>query len=119
YGCCGLAGPFGFQKDHYKVSLQVGETGLLPAVRDAPSDTLIVSNGFSCRKQIEHATDRQAVHPAEVLRMALQEERRRSQPKTPGRRIASRIALPAAMLGLALAASAGFAYGGATPRLPG
>ncbi len=61
-GCCGMAGSFGFEKDHYDVSQQVGELVLLPAVRDASQDTLIIADGFSCREQIAQATDRQAVH---------------------------------------------------------
>ena len=66
-GCCGMAGSFGFAKAHYPVSLQVGERVLLPAVRDAEPDTLIVADGFSCREQIQQATGRRAYHFAEVL----------------------------------------------------
>ena len=58
-GCCGMAGPFGFEKDKYEVSQAVGERVLMPAVRDTPADTLIVSDGFSCREQILQATGRQ------------------------------------------------------------
>src|SRR5829696_6853588 len=70
-GCCGLAGSFGFENDHYDISMKVGERRLLPAVRDAEKDTLIVSDGFSCKTQIEHATDRRALHTAQVIRMAM------------------------------------------------
>jgi FAD/FMN-containing dehydrogenase/Fe-S oxidoreductase len=70
-GCCGMAGSFGFEKDHYEISMQVGELVLLPAVRNASPDTLIVANGFSCREQIAQATNRQALHLAEVMQMAL------------------------------------------------
>jgi hypothetical protein len=56
-GCCGLAGSFGFENDHYDISMKVGERRLLPAVRAAEKDALIVSDGFSCKTQIEHATD--------------------------------------------------------------
>ncbi|MBZ5643449.1 MAG: FAD-binding protein [Acidobacteriia bacterium] len=70
-GCCGMAGPFGFEKDKYEVSQAVGERVLMPAVRGTPADTLIVSDGFSCREQILHATGRKALHLAEVLRLAL------------------------------------------------
>jgi Fe-S oxidoreductase len=71
-GCCGMAGAFGFERgDHYDVSMQCGERVLLPAVRAAPVETLIVSNGFSCREQISQTTDREAVHIAQVLKMAL------------------------------------------------
>jgi Fe-S oxidoreductase len=71
-GCCGMAGSFGFEKEKYAVSQAVGERVLLPAVRQAPSETLIVSDGFSCREQISQATGRSAMHLAEVLELALQ-----------------------------------------------
>ncbi|HKD37359.1 MAG TPA: FAD-linked oxidase C-terminal domain-containing protein [Pirellulales bacterium] len=70
-GCCGMAGSFGFEREHYDVSQAVGELVLLPAVRSAGKDTLIIADGFSCREQIAQATDRQAVHLAQVLQMAL------------------------------------------------
>jgi Fe-S oxidoreductase len=70
-GCCGMAGAFGFERDHYKVSMQVGERVLLPAVRDAASDTFIVTNGFSCREQITQTTGRRVWHIAELLARAL------------------------------------------------
>ena len=70
-GCCGMAGAFGFEKDKYDVSKAIGELELLPAVRQAPTDWLIVADGFSCREQIAQETDRQALHLAEVLQMAL------------------------------------------------
>ena len=70
-GCCGMAGPFGFAKEKYAVSQAIGERVLLPAVRQADTDTLIVSDGFSCREQIFQATGRKAVHLAEVLQRAL------------------------------------------------
>ena len=70
-GCCGMAGPFGFEKKKYAVSQAIGERVLLPAVRQADPDTLIVSDGFSCREQIVQATGRKAVHVAEVLQRAL------------------------------------------------
>ena len=66
-GCCGMAGAFGFEKAHYDVSLAIGEQLLLPEVRRAPADTLIVADGFSCREQIAQATGRRALHLAEVL----------------------------------------------------
>ena len=66
-GCCGMAGPFGFEKDKYTVSQTLAERILLPAVRDAASDTIFVTNGFSCREQIRQNTSRRAVHVAEVL----------------------------------------------------
>jgi FAD/FMN-containing dehydrogenase/Fe-S oxidoreductase len=70
FGCCGLAGSFGFEREHYELSMRVGERRLLPAVREAPADTLIVGDGFSCKTQIEHATSRRALHVAQVLQMA-------------------------------------------------
>ena len=73
-GCCGMAGSFGFEMDHYEVSMLAAERVLLPAVRAAGADTLIIANGFSCRQQILQATDRQPLHVAEVLALALDEQ---------------------------------------------
>ena len=73
-GCCGMAGPFGFEQKKYAVSQAIGERVLLPAVRQADPDTLIVSDGFSCREQILQATGRKAVHLAEVLQRALHQQ---------------------------------------------
>ena len=70
-GCCGMAGPFGFEEEKYEVSLAVGELELLPAVRRAPPETLIIADGFSCREQISQCTDRHALHLADVIQMAL------------------------------------------------
>jgi Fe-S oxidoreductase len=70
-GCCGMAGAFGFEKEHYDVAMKCGERVLLPAVRAQAKDTLIVTDGFSCREQIAQATDRRALHLAEVIQMAL------------------------------------------------
>ena len=72
-GCCGMAGAFGFEKEKYDVSKAIGELELLPAVRQAPTDWLIVADGFSCREQIAQETDRHAFHLAEVLQMTLRE----------------------------------------------
>ena len=66
-GCCGMAGSFGYEKAHYRLSEQAGERRLFPAVRSAGSDSEIVASGFSCRSQIEHFTGRRAKHMAEVL----------------------------------------------------
>ena len=66
-GCCGMAGPFGFEKKTYGVSQALGERVLLPAVRAAEPDTVIVTDGFSCREQIAQNTGKRAVHVAEVL----------------------------------------------------
>jgi Fe-S oxidoreductase len=70
-GCCGMAGAFGFDRRHYDVSMRVGELVLLPAIRAAAPDALLVADGFSCREQIQQSTGRGAVHTAEVLRAAL------------------------------------------------
>jgi FAD/FMN-containing dehydrogenase/Fe-S oxidoreductase len=74
-GCCGMAGAFGFEKDHYAISMQIGERVLLPAARQAEPETLIIADGFSCREQIEQSTDRRTLHLAQVLQMALHEGR--------------------------------------------
>jgi FAD/FMN-containing dehydrogenase/Fe-S oxidoreductase len=66
-GCCGMAGSFGFAKDHYDLSLAIGERALLPAVRAAAPGALILADGFSCRTQIEHGTGRRPLHLAEAL----------------------------------------------------
>jgi len=71
-GCCGMAGAFGFERgDHYDVSRKAGERVLLPAVRAASPDTLIIADGFSCREQIAQTTERRALHLAQVLQLAL------------------------------------------------
>jgi Fe-S oxidoreductase/FAD/FMN-containing dehydrogenase len=71
-GCCGMAGAFGFEKgERYDVSIACGERVLLPAVRQAAEDTLIVADGFSCREQIAQTTDRRAIHIADVIKLAL------------------------------------------------
>jgi Fe-S cluster assembly iron-binding protein IscA len=69
-GCCGMAGAFGFERDHYDISIACAERVLLPAVRAEPEDTLLVTDGFSCREQIAQTTGRRALHLAEVLEMA-------------------------------------------------
>jgi Fe-S oxidoreductase len=71
-GCCGMAGSFGYEAEHYDISIKMAERRLLPAVREAAEGTLVVASGVSCRQQIKHGTGRQALHPAEVLRDALQ-----------------------------------------------
>ena len=70
-----MAGPFGFEKDKYDVSQAVGERVLLPAVRAADPDTLIVANGFSCQEQIAHGTGRRAIHLAELIQSAFQSQK--------------------------------------------
>jgi FAD/FMN-containing dehydrogenase/Fe-S oxidoreductase len=73
-GCCGVSGAFGFRKNNFDLSMQIGERVLLPAVRKASKDTLIIANGFSCREQIAQSTDRMALHLAQVLCMAMEYE---------------------------------------------
>ena len=70
-GCCGMAGGFGFEKEHYDISVKVGETVLLPAVRNAAPETLVIADGFSCREQISQCTNRRAIHMAELIQRAL------------------------------------------------
>jgi Fe-S oxidoreductase len=72
-GCCGMAGAFGFENDKYEISREIGELELLPAVRDASPETLIIANGFSCREQISQETGRHALHLAEVIQMGLRQ----------------------------------------------
>lgn len=69
-GCCGMAGSFGFEKEHYDISMSIGRRRLFPAVERQP-DAILVAPGVSCRQQVEHATGRKALHPAEALVLAL------------------------------------------------
>jgi FAD/FMN-containing dehydrogenase/Fe-S oxidoreductase len=70
-GCCGMAGSFGYEKEHFDISMKIGELVLLPAVRSAPPETIIAAPGTSCRHQIKDGTGRIALHPAEILHDAL------------------------------------------------
>jgi FAD/FMN-containing dehydrogenase/Fe-S oxidoreductase len=70
-GCCGMAGAFGFEREHYDVSVALGNRRLAPAVKAAAADTEVVAPGISCRQQIEHLAGRHAMHPAEALWQAL------------------------------------------------
>ena len=70
-GCCGMAGSFGFEKEHYDISLRIGEQVLFPAIREETGDFVVVAEGVSCRQQIEHGTGRSAKHLIEVLADAL------------------------------------------------
>lgn len=70
-GCCGMAGAFGYETEHYDISMKMGEQRLFPAVRAADDETIIVTAGTSCRHQIADGTGKHALHPAEVLRRAL------------------------------------------------
>ena len=69
-GCCGLAGNFGAERGHYDVSVAVAETALLPAVRAAGPDAVVLADGFSCRTQLAHLANRRALHLAELLARA-------------------------------------------------
>ena len=73
-GCCGMAGSFGFAADHYEVSMRIGDRMLLPAVRAQDPETLVVTDGFSCREQVEQSTTRTPVHIAELLQRAWDDE---------------------------------------------
>jgi FAD/FMN-containing dehydrogenase/Fe-S oxidoreductase len=70
-GCCGMAGSFGYEKEHYDISMQIGELVLFPAVRQQPEEVIIAAPGTSCRHQIHDGTGRHAMHPAEILWEAL------------------------------------------------
>ena len=72
-GCCGMAGSFGFNAQHYDLSMKIGEDKLLPLVRAASPDTVVLTNGFSCREQIEHGTGRASLHIAQLAWRALQQ----------------------------------------------
>ena len=74
-GCCGMAGAFGFNPQHHDVSVKIGEAALMPAVRAADEHTMIIASGYSCREQISQLSDRQALHIAEVVALALNRAR--------------------------------------------
>lgn len=73
-GCCGMAGSFGYEKEHYDLSMAIGELVLLPTVRDSSSEVIIAATGTSCRHQIHDGSGRRAYHPAEILLAALKQE---------------------------------------------
>jgi Fe-S oxidoreductase len=70
--CCGMAGSFGYEREHYEVSMAIGELDVLPAVRQATEEMLIVADGTSCRAQIADGADREALHVARILDQAMQ-----------------------------------------------
>ena len=70
-GCCGMAGSFGYEKEHYEVSMQIGELVLFPYIRNTSQDVVIAAPGISCRHQIKDGTGRTAMHPVEILFKAL------------------------------------------------
>jgi len=71
--CCGMAGTFGYEAEHYDISMRMAERDVLPAVRAADARTLVVADGMSCKHQIAHGTGRCALHVAEVYRAALRQ----------------------------------------------
>ncbi|MGH3311759.1 MAG: FAD-binding and (Fe-S)-binding domain-containing protein [Streptomyces sp.] len=73
-GCCGMAGSFGFESEHYDVSMTVGNDRLFPAITAEPEETVLAATGVSCRQQIFHGTERSAWHPVELVRAALEGE---------------------------------------------
>ncbi len=75
-GCCGMAGSFGYESEHYDISMKIGSLKLFPAVRSSTDDTEIVASGFSCRTQITDGTGRKAVHLAELLAKSLKDNER-------------------------------------------
>jgi Fe-S oxidoreductase len=77
-GCCGMAGSFGFEAEHYEVSMSIGEDRLFPAVRAEPRDTVIAATGVSCRQQIAHGTGRRPHHPVELMLAAVKGETMRT-----------------------------------------
>jgi Fe-S oxidoreductase len=70
-GCCGMAGSFGFEAEHYDLSMRIGETRLFPALRAEDAGTLVAATGVSCRQQIAHGVGLEARHPVELVRAAL------------------------------------------------
>jgi Fe-S oxidoreductase len=111
-GCCGLAGSWGFEEGKYDISQQCGEVGFLPAVRKADPETYIVADGFSCKTQLEQSgIGRQALHTAEVMKIAREHRRPGAQPERyksarPAPPTYIRVGRTAAVIGLA---AAGFA----------
>ena len=103
-GCCGHAGSFGYEAEHHPVSMTIARQALLPAIEKAGDDALLIADGFSCRQQISHATGRNALHPAEILALAVRRESVGSARKTE-----DRLRQPAATVEPAAAAAMGLA----------
>jgi Fe-S oxidoreductase len=70
-GCCGMAGSFGYEREHYDVSMKIGDLVLFPAIKGEPETTIIAASGTSCRHQVKDGTGRKALHPVEILFEAL------------------------------------------------
>ena len=110
-GCCGMAGAFGFEKgEHYDVSIACGERVLLPAVRQANDDEILIADGFSCREQISQTTDRHALHLAEVLHLA-QTQGERGPDESPDKFAASYPQQPSLLKTLAIIGAGAVAVG--------
>ncbi|HEV2713430.1 MAG TPA: hypothetical protein VGU26_10060, partial [Gaiellaceae bacterium] len=103
-GCCGLAGSWGYEAEHYDVSMACGERVLLPAARAADPEAILVADGFSCRTQIAHGARRKALHLAQVIRLA-QTGAVPEQPVGRSRRGSLALAGAAALVGGALLAA--------------
>lgn len=121
-GCCGMAGSFGFEAgEHYDVSIKAGERVLLPRTRDAAPETFLVADGYSCREQIAQETDRQALHLADLLRLAMDGAQGEPYPERAylhaARRAIGGSALPSILVGAALAGLAGIGLRAAVGRL--
>jgi Fe-S oxidoreductase len=85
-GCCGMAGAFGYEAEHYDISMKVGELALFPAVRTADADAIVAASGVSCQSQIEDGAGRKAVHPVELIaqKVSGQEKQRVDEEKSQG-----------------------------------
>ncbi len=116
-GCCGMAGAFGFEKEHYDVSIACGERVLLPEVRKAAKDTLIVADGFSCREQISQTTEREALHLAQVLQMAMKEGARGPSGDYPEKKYVTPAPRPISRWATAAALAAGLIFAVSVARL--
>jgi Fe-S oxidoreductase len=89
-GCCGMAGSFGFEAAKYSVSKAIGELAVWPAVRGAPTDAVVIADGFSCRDQIAHGTGRRALHLAQAVALALHPEQLPARGRPPETHIEQR-----------------------------
>jgi Fe-S oxidoreductase len=116
-GCCGMAGSFGFEEDKFDISQAVGELAFLPKIREASPDELIIANGFSCLTQIEDLTERQGLHLAQVLQMAINEGPHGTPGSFPERQYPKVRGVPnSSSLGTGLAFGAGLLLGGLLVR---
>lgn len=70
-GCCGMAGSFGYEKEHYELSMTVGEDSLFPKIRNKNKNEIIIASGTSCRHQIRDGVDRSSMHPVSLINQAL------------------------------------------------